>query len=478
MSLPTSWHGDWSQLRAVVLGLGKSGFSALDTLVELGVEALAVGEAADERLVDLAEVIGSKFIVDDSPKVLDELGFTPDFAVVSPGFAPSHPLVQELESRKVRLITDIDLAYRLRDKTPRIAKWIVVTGTNGKTTTCELTAAMLAAEGHRAVACGNIGNPILDAIRDPEGFDFLVVELSSFQLHYLGVIHPLASAFLNLAEDHLDWHGDMQSYFEAKSKIYLGTEVAIVFNEQDPKTLEAAQQADVLEGCRAIAFSLFTPQKSAVGFVEDILVDRAFLTNRAEEALEIATESELSHIGPVSDQLRANVAAAAALARAAAVPPQAIRRAITTFKLSPHRNQLVAEIDGVLFVNDSKATNSHAANSSLSAYDSVVWIVGGLFKGVNPAELIKKHGTRLRAAVLIGSETEQLAKLFSELLPDTAISVVSGDSVMRDAVLAAQTLAEPGDTVLLAPAAASMDQFRDYADRGESFVRAVGELGA
>jgi UDP-N-acetylmuramoylalanine--D-glutamate ligase len=478
MSLPTSWHEDWSQLRAVVLGLGKSGFSALDTLVELGVEAVAVGGSADERLVDLAEVIGSRFIFDETPEVLDQLGFTPDFAVVSPGFAPSHPLVQELETRKVTLITDIDLAYRLRDKTSRVARWIVVTGTNGKTTTCELTAAMLAADGQRAVACGNIGSPILDAIRDPEGFDFLVVELSSFQLHYLGEINPLASAFLNLAEDHLDWHGDMQSYFEAKSKIYLGTEVAIVFNEQDPKTLEAAQQADVLEGCRAIAFSLFTPQKSAVGYVEDILVDRAFLANRAEEALEMATESELSQIGPVSDQLRANVAAATALARAADVPPQAIRRAITSFKLSPHRNQPVAEVGGVLYVNDSKATNAHAANSSLSAYDSVVWIVGGLFKGVDPAELIKKHGTRLRAAVLIGSETEQLAKLFSELLPDTAISVISGDSVMRDAVLAAQTLAEPGDTVLLAPAAASMDQFRDYADRGESFVRAVGELSA
>jgi UDP-N-acetylmuramoylalanine--D-glutamate ligase len=478
MSLPTSWHEDWSQLRAVVLGLGKSGFSALDTLVELGVEAVAVGGSADERLVDLAEVIGSRFIFDETPKVLDQLGFAPDFAVLSPGFAPSHPLVKELETRKVTLITDIDLAYRLRDKTSRVAKWIVVTGTNGKTTTCELTAAMLAADGQRAVACGNIGSPILDAIRDPEGFDFLVVELSSFQLHYLGEINPLASAFLNLAEDHLDWHGDMQSYFEAKSKIYLGTEVAIVFNEQDPKTLEAAQQADVLEGCRAIAFSLFTPQKSAVGYVEDILVDRAFLANRAEEALEMATESELSQIGPVSDQLRANVAAATALARAADVPPQAIRRAITSFKLSPHRNQPVAEVGGVLYVNDSKATNAHAANSSLSAYDSVVWIVGGLFKGVDPAELIKKHGTRLRAAVLIGSETEQLAKLFSELMPDTAISVISGDSVMRDAVLAAQTLAEPGDTVLLAPAAASMDQFRDYADRGESFVRAVGELSA
>lgn len=478
MSLPTSWHGDWSTLKAVVLGLGKSGFSALDTLVELGVEAVAVGASADERLVDLAEVIGSKFIGSDDPKVLDELGYAPDFAVVSPGFAPNHPLVLELQKREISLITDIDLAYRLRDKTAKVASWILVTGTNGKTTTCELTAAMLSADGRRAVACGNIGNPILDSIRDPEGFDFLVVELSSFQLHYLGDLAPLASAFLNLAEDHLDWHGDMQSYFAAKSKIYRGTEVAIVFNEQDPKTLEAAQQADVVEGCRAIAFSLFTPQKSAVGYVEDILVDRAFLENRAEQALEVATEAELSQIGPVSDQLRANVAAATALARAAGVPPQSIRRALANFRLSPHRNHPVAEVSGVLYVNDSKATNAHAADSSLSAYDSVVWIVGGLFKGVDPAELINKHAKRLRAAVLIGSETEQLAKLFSELLPSTAISVISGDSVMRDAVMAARDLAQPGDTVLLAPAAASMDQFKDYADRGESFERAVKELGS
>ena len=477
MSLPTSWHGDWSNLKAVVLGLGKSGFSTLDTLVELGVEAVAVGATADERLIDLAEVIGSKFIASESPEVLDDLGYAPDFAVVSPGFAPNHSLVMELEERNIKLLTDIDLAYRLRDKTEKVASWIVVTGTNGKTTTCELTAAMLSFDGLRAVTCGNIGNPILDAIRDPEGYDFLVVELSSFQLHYLGEISPLASAFLNLAEDHLDWHGDMHSYFAAKSKIYQGTQIAIVFNEQDPKTLEAAQQADVVEGCRAIAFSLFTPQKSAVGYVEDILVDRAFLENRAEQALEVATEAELSHIGPVSDQLRANVAAATALARAANVPPQSIRRALSGFRLSPHRNHPVAEVSGVLYVNDSKATNAHAADSSLSAYDSVVWIVGGLFKGVDPTELIKKHGKRLRAAVLIGSETEQLAKLFSELLPKAAISVISGDSVMRDAVMTARDLAEPGDTVLLAPAAASMDQFRDYADRGESFERAVRELG-
>ena len=476
MNLPTSWHGDWSGLKAVVLGLGKTGFSALDTLVELGVEAVAVGDSADERLIDLAEVIGSRFISDETPAVLDRLGFSPDFAVVSPGFMPQHPLVIELSNRGVQLITDIDLAYRLRDKTPKIAQWIAVTGTNGKTTTCELTAAMLTAEGFRVSACGNIGNPILDAIRDPEGFDFLVVELSSFQLHYLGEISPLASAFLNIAEDHLDWHGGMDQYLEAKSKVYAGTVAAIVFNEQDPKTLAAAQRAEVVEGCRAIGFSLFTPQKSAVGYVEDILVDRAFLENRAEEALEIATEREIGNIGPISDQLRANVAAAASLARAAGASPLNIRKAISSFKLSPHRNQLIAEISGVRYVNDSKATNAHAADSSLSAYPSVVWILGGLFKGVDPTQIISKHSARLRAAVLIGSETKQLARLFSELAPEVAISVISGDSVMKDAVLAAQALALPGDTVLLAPAAASMDQFRDYAHRGESFEKAVLEL--
>jgi len=132
MSLPTSWHGDWSNLKAVVLGLGKSGFSTLDTLVELGVEAVAVGATADERLIDLAEVIGSRFIASESPEVLDDLGYAPDFAVVSPGIAPNHSLVMELEERNIKLLTDIDLAYRLRDKTEKVASWIVVTGTNGK----------------------------------------------------------------------------------------------------------------------------------------------------------------------------------------------------------------------------------------------------------------------------------------------------------------------------------------------------------
>jgi len=475
MTLPSSWHADWSNLSALVLGLGKSGFSVVDTLSELGVKVVAVGKEADPKLIELTEVIGSKFIASEQVEVLDEVGPI-DFAVVSPGFHPTHPLVTTLASLGVQMITDVDLAWRLRDKTDSIAKWIVVTGTNGKTTTVELTNAMLAADGKRTIACGNIGTPALDAVRDPGGFDFLVIELSSFQLHYLGEIHPLASAFLNLAEDHYDWHGGAENYHWAKAKIYNGTEVAIVFNEQDKKTLLAAQAADVQEGCRGISFSLFSPQKSAIGYVEDVLVDRAFLENRADEALEIATFEEIRQIAEPSPHLLANIAAATALARAAQTSVGAIRQAISTFRLSPHRNQLVGEVDSVRFVNDSKATNPHAAESSLKTYDSVVWIVGGLLKGTSPADLISAHASRLRGAVIIGAETELLERLFSELSPELPIRVISGKQVMEEAVRVAAELARPGDVVLLAPAAASMDQFRDYADRGEQFIAAVGSL--
>ncbi len=475
MSLPTSWHADWSNLSALVLGLGKSGFSVADTLVELGVDTTVVGRDADPKFIELIDVIGSRFIADESVEVLSQVGHF-DFVVVSPGFDPRHPLVVKLNELGMPLITDIDLAWHLRDKTSRIAQWVVVTGTNGKTTVCELTAAMIAADGFRTVACGNIGVPILDAIRDPEGFDFLVVELSSFQLHYINTIHPLASAFLNIAEDHYDWHNGAENYYQAKAKIYNGTKIAIIFNEQDKQTFEAAKQADVEEGCRGIAFSLFSPQRSAVGYVEDVLVDRAFLENRAEEALELATIEDIAQIADPSPHLMANVAASAALARAADISPAAIKKALNTFRLSPHRNQLVAEIAGVHFVNDSKATNPHAADSSLRSYESVVWIVGGLLKGTSPRDLIVEHAGRLQGAVLLGTDSSELQRLFSELLPELPVRVVSGESVMEKAVEQAVSLASPGDVVLLAPAAASMDQFKDYADRGNQFISAVGGL--
>lgn len=463
-----SWHDDWAGLHVAVLGLGKSGFSVADTLCELGAEVTVFAQSANQQFTELLDVIGAKLVLSDSTDSLEELQQI-DLAVVSPGFAPDHAAIQWLAQRGIQVLTDIDLAWRLRDKTEKVAKWITITGTNGKTTTTELVTHMLQVAGHRAVSCGNIGNPILDAIRDPEGFDFLVVEISSFQLHYSGELHPVASAFLNLAPDHIDWHGSEQAYFQAKSKVFQGTEVAIVYNAADEKTLEAAEAADVVEGCRAVAFTTSMPSVSMVGYVEEFLVDRAFISDRYSAALEIADESDLESIGVLSDHLRANVAAATALARAVEVAPASIKQAISSFKLSPHRIQKVLEHEGVVFVDDSKATNAHAANASLSSFQSIVWIVGGLLKGVDLTPLILEQGSKLKAAVLIGADTLEIEGLFANLLPNLPVRVISGESVMEQAVASALELASSGDTVLLAPAAASMDQFKDYADRGNQF---------
>ncbi len=467
-----SWHDDWAGLHVAVLGLGKSGFSVADALCELGAEVTVFAQSANPQFTELLEVIGAKLVLSDSAVSLQAMEQI-DLAVVSPGFAPSHPSVQWLAQSGIPILTDIDLAWRLRDKTDRVAKWITITGTNGKTTTTELLTHMLQTAGFRAVSCGNIGNPILDAIRDPEGFDFLVVEISSFQLHYTGDVNPVASAFLNLAPDHIDWHGSEQAYFQAKSKVYLGTEVAIVYNAADQKTLEAAEAADVVEGCRAVAFTTSMPSVSMVGYVEEFLVDRAFITDRYAAALEIAEDSDLAAIGVLSDHLRANVAAATALARAVGVEPAQIKRAISSFELSPHRIQKVLDKDGVLFIDDSKATNAHAANASLASFNSIVWIVGGLLKGVDPSPLLLEHGSKLKAAVVIGADTLELEGLFAKLLPNLPVRVVSGERVMEQAVASALEFASSGDTVLLAPAAASMDQFQDYADRGNQFQAEV-----
>lgn len=472
--LPTSWHGSWAGLRAAVLGLGKSGFSVADTLVELGVQVTVFAARVEPELSDLLDVIGATLRLTDQPEHFDAQDF--DFVVISPGFAPHHPLSQKVISSGLRVTTDIELAYLLDDKVKRPG-WLVITGTNGKTTTTELTCHMLQVAGHRAVACGNIGNPILDAIRDPAGYDYLVVEISSFQLHYLEQIRPKASAFLNLAEDHYDWHGSPDAYFHAKAKIFTNTEIAIIYSAQDPKTLEAAQAAEVQEGCRAVAFSTAVPSLSEVGYVEEFLVDRAFIENRVSEALELASFEDIDRIGIRSKHMLANIAAAAALARSIGVPAADIRAAIRSFVPAPHRIQRIAVIDQVTYVDDSKATNLHAADASLRSFESVVWIVGGLLKGVDPAPLIEKHASRLQAAVIIGADTTELQSLFSRLCPDLEVRVISGKDIMKQAVIAARELASPGDVVLLAPAAASMDQFKDYQDRGLQFQAAVQAEG-
>lgn len=487
VSALTSWHDDWSGVRVVVLGLGVSGFAAADTLAELGCAVTVLCRDADEERARILPVIGVELVVEaDEPAAREALlAREPELVIVSPGFAPEHPLVLAAQESGAELWGDVELAWRVRDKV-RAAEWITITGTNGKTTTTQLTATMLLAAGTRVAPCGNIGTPVLDAVRDPAGFDVLVVELSSFQLHALpttgpGALRPLASACLNLADDHLDWHGGPAAYAAAKAKVYANTRVACVYNLADAATRRMVEEADVVEGCRAIGFGADTPGPSDVGVVDDVLVDRAFLEERATTALELATLADLREAGLATPHGLANALAAAALARSAGAPPAAVRDGLRAFRVDAHRTERVAEADEVLWIDDSKATNAHAASASLSAYRSVVWIVGGLLKGVDLTPLVLQHRERLRAVILIGIERDALREAFARHAPALPLFEVEEhdtERVMPAAVRLAASVAQAGDTVLLAPAAASMDQFDDYADRGRRFATAVTALGS
>lgn len=485
----TSWHHDWRGVRAVVLGAGAAGFSAADTLAELGAEVTVLADDATEDRADLLEVVGARLVVAGltADGVSTLAAAAPDLVIASPGFSPAHPVVASALGSGIPVWGDVELAWRVRDKTGSPAEWICVTGTNGKTTTVQLTTAMLAAHGARVVACGNIGLPVLDAVRDPTGFDVLVVELSSFQLHYATSLSPLASVCLNLSGDHLDWYSPSDDaaadYAADKARVYERTRVACVYNRDDDATRTMVEDAEVVEGCRAIGIGLQVPGPSDFGLVEDILCDRAFLDARHSSALEIVTTGELDEVGLGAAHMVSNVLAAAALARAAGASIAAVRTALAAFRLDRHRTELVAtgEIAGgqVRFIDDSKATNAGAADASLRAFDTVVWIVGGLLKGTDIAPLIAAHASRVRSAVVIGADRGAVLAAFARHAPDVpVIEVVTTDTeqVMPEAVRSSASAARPGDVVLLAPAAASMDLFRDYADRGRRFAAAVHEM--
>ena len=472
-----SWHDDWAGLRVAILGLGVTGFSVADTLAELGADLLVLADRADDDTADLLEVIGVRLVREKLDSELTD--FAPELLIVSPGFAPSHTLVTWATGRGIPVWGDVELAWRLRDKTGTAAEWLAVTGTNGKTTTVKLVAAMVAAGGKRVIACGNVGTPVLDAIRDPLGFDALVVELSSFQLHYLDSMSAWAAACLNIADDHLDWHGSAEAYRAAKSKVYQNAKVACVYNLEDEATREMVQEAEVVEGCRAIGFGLGIPGPSDVGLVDEIVVDRAFLDDRQRSAIELATVDELNHVGLGSPHMVANVLAAAAIARSFGIVPAHIRSALRAFQVDHHRTETIAEREGVRWVNDSKATNPHAAQASLSSFDSVVWVVGGLLKGVDVNEIVSANVSRLRGIVVIGADRQALVEAFrrhAPQLPLFEVDTTDTKEVMPMAVRLSAGVARSGDTVLLAPAAASMDQFTDYADRGNRFVGAVHDM--
>lgn len=483
----TSWRADWKGLRVAVLGLSMTGFSAADTLTELGAEVLVLSESASEEYARLVPVIGARLELGPLDAVPETLrAFDPEVIVASPGFAPAHPVIAWAVDEGIALWGDVELAWRVRDKVLRAdgtpAEWVLITGTNGKTTTTQLTATLLQAGGLRAAPCGNIGIPVLDAVRDPAGFDVLVVELSSHQLWYLGRSEPAGQLFphaatcLNIADDHLVWHGSAAAYREAKAFVYRHTKVACVYNKADAATLHMVEEADVVEGARAIGFDLGTPGPSDLGVVDGILVDRAFHDDRRHSALELTTVAELRDVGLAAPHIVQNILAAAALARSLDVAPAAIHDALQGFTLDAHRIQLVAEHRGIRWIDDSKATNPHAAASSLRAHPGAIWVVGGDLKGVELDELVADAGGTAGGALVIGADREPVLAAFRRHAPHVpVIEVIAGDTgeVMDRVVELATGMIDGEGTVLLAPAAASFDQFTSYADRGERFARAV-----
>ncbi|BBX96867.1 UDP-N-acetylmuramoyl-L-alanine--D-glutamate ligase [Mycobacterium lacus] len=408
--------------------------------------------------------------------------------VTSPGFRPETPVLAAAAAAGVPIWGDVELAWRLDASgsygPPR--RWLVVTGTNGKTTTTSMLHAMLVAGGRRSVLCGNIGSPVLDMLGAPA--DILAVELSSFQLYWAPSLRPEAGAVLNIAEDHLDWHSTMGAYTAAKARV-LGGRVAVA-------GLDDSRAAALLGTAAApirVGFRLGEPAVGELGVRDGHLVDRAFSDDSDE--LTLMPVASIPVPGPVGvlDAL-----AAAALARSVGVSAEAIAGAVASFRVGRHRAEVVAVADGVRYVDDSKATNPHAAEASVLAYPRVVWVAGGLLKGASIDAEVARIAPRLVGAVLIGRDRAEVAEALSRHAPDVpVVQVVTGEDiemhataeayetkvdnsreplgarVMTAAVAAAREMAKPGDTVLLAPAGASFDQFTGYGDRGDAFASAV-----
>ncbi len=465
---------DWSRVRAVVAGIGVAGFACADQLVHLGARVTVVDEAdgpGHRERADVLEVVGAVVRLGDGDTLPEDV----DVLVVSPGLPPSAPIIRAAQARGVPVWGELELAWRIRGEDA--APWLFVTGTNGKTTTTLMLASILRAAGLRTAAVGNIGTSLVDAVMDPAGFDVLAVEVGAPQLPFVESASPLAAVCLNVAPDHVDHFGSYEDYAAAKARVYHHTQLAAVFDAAEEETLRMVEAADVVEGCRAISITLGVPGPSELGVVDDLLVDRAFIENRHDSALELASVHD---VRPFAPHNVTNALAAAALARAAGVPASAVREGLRTFEPAGHRIADVGEVAGVRFVDDSKATNGHAAQTSLLAYESVVWIAGGMAKGQQFDELVARTRDRLRGAVLLGVDRAVVRDALARHAPDVPVVEVdrTDTGAMDEVVEAAAALALPGDTVLLAPGCASWDMYRDYAQRGEAFAAAVARLEA
>ena len=442
--------------KVLVVGGGKTGIAVAQFLETQDVDFKII----DEEVIDHAKYIP----MDSNPS-----GF--DLAITSPGWRKDHPVIEKLRLAGTSISSELDFAWQIKAEVNPDQAWVAITGTNGKTTTVQMAQSIFDQSTIKAIACGNVGLPAIAAVSSNEKYELLILELSSFQIDWSELPRFKAAAILNIAEDHIDWHGSFSNYAAAKLKVLSQSEIAIL-NLGDP---EVVLRASSYSG-RKIFYGLDTPQAGEIGLVEELLVDRAFVVN--PESAE--SFGELLDVKPTVPHNVSNAMAAAGLALALGVPHPIIKEGLVQFKLDSHRLQEVAVINEITWINDSKATNPHAAAAALSSYESIIWIAGGLAKGAKMEKLIQEYGKRIKEVILIGADRELIADAIVKYFPQLPLHRVDGDSgaqVMSEVVSLAARLATAGDTVLLAPACASMDQFTSYAERGDLFAKAVLGIG-
>jgi len=411
--------------RALVLGLARSGQAAALALSRRGVPTVGADRATGLDTERLAEAGVEVHLGTEEEGLLDDV----ELLIKSPGVPGESPLTAAARTRGIPIWSEVELGFRLL-RNP----FVGITGTNGKTTTSELLGAMFRAAGRPVAVAGNVGRPLTSLDGALEKDAWIVCELSSFQLEDVHRLRPRVAVLINLEPDHLDRHGSYDAYRDAKLRIFENqteADVAIV-----PRGFQA-----VPGGADRIEF-------------------------RADDPLPAEPLIPGEHN-------RENAAAATAAARAAGLDEDAIAEALRTFPGVEHRLELIGELDGVRFVNDSKATNTAAARRGIAAYagQPLRLILGGSLKGESFDELAEELPASVRSIDLIGEATEDLA---ASLARAGRTFRRSGD--LATAVGAAAGDAEPGDVVLLSPACASYDQFRDFEERGETFRRLVGEL--
>ncbi|MDP9342216.1 MAG: UDP-N-acetylmuramoyl-L-alanine--D-glutamate ligase, partial [Actinomycetota bacterium] len=370
--------------------------------------------------------------------------------VTSPGVPEHAPILQEATARGIPIWSELELGARLCD-----APYVAITGTNGKTTTTEMVAGAMRAAGLDAVACGNVGYPF--SLAAGEGHDALAVEASSFQLRFHERFHPRVSILLNVAPDHLDWHGSMEAYGQAKARVFSLQRAGDIHVGNGDDAAAAAISASA--PCPVVWFRLVGPAEGEVGYRDDgVLVSRL-----GGDAVELGTPRG------ESEAFRADAAAAAAASLAFGLDPDAVRRALASFQPLRHRGEVVATVGSVRFVDNSKATNPHAALAALAGLERAVLVAGGLSRGLDLSPLTAALPA-LAGVVVLGETGPEIAALFEGSVP------VQKAGSIEEAVTLGIELAPPGGVVILAPACASQDMFRDYAERGDRFAAAARAL--